>query len=207
MIKALTFAALLSLTGCATVSMVSKEAIVETNASAGSSELVRSAKAFTRTAEAEGWVGEQRGLMDYASALFSSESKDGSGNGASYAVRISASEAEPAQVFETVTADATAASQGFAEIQSLASDRLASGTVVRQDLIHFETALVTAQKVHRAFAEATGIAAEHAGEVSGLDTADRALADFAARIDAASETADELADAYAESSKSASAAS
>ena len=187
--------------------MVSKEAIVETGASEESSELARSSKAFTKTAETQGWVGEQRGLVDYASALFSSGPENASSKGASYATRISASEAAPATVFETITADATAASEGFAEIQSLASDRLASGTVVRQDLIHFETALVTAQKVHRAFAEATGLAAERTGQTAGLDTTDRALADFATRIDAASETADELADAYAESNKSTSAAS
>ena len=126
MIKVLTLTALLTLTGCATVSMVSKEAVVETQAAAEASELSKSAKAFTKTAEAEGWAGEQRGLMDFASALFSSDDDSSQSKTSSYAERISASEAAPAQVFETVAADVATAAEAFAGIQTLADQLLSA---------------------------------------------------------------------------------
>ena len=198
MMKAIPCAAFFLLSACATVSMVSQEAVVETGADTQASALGQSADEFTQTAAEEGWVSEQRSLMDFANILFGGDSEQTDRNPASYAERISAAEAEVADVFSTVTADTRNAAEAFSQIQLLSSAALVDGTVTRNDLISFETALVTAQKSHRSFAEATGIAAGRGTQ--GLGPAEAALADFAAAIDRARGSADKLAEAYASSS-------
>lgn len=194
MMKALTCATLLTLSGCATVSMVSKDAVVESEQSEESSALSESATAFNTRAEARGWVGEPRGLMDFARVLLGGSGNGGAKSG-TYADRISASEADPADVFETITADAGAAHAAFSEVEALARTVLDSGEVLRSDLINFETALVTAQKCYRGFSEAAGIVA--ARDKDGLDVTEAALDEFAGAIDTARDMADRLAGAYA----------
>ena len=183
------------LTGCATVSMVSTDAIVETERSDESSALAESARAFNTRAEAQGWVGEPRSLMDFASVLFSGNSEQTGRKAGTYAERIAASDEDVATVFETITDDARSTLQAFSEVQTVADTLLDENDVVRTDLINFETALVTAQKSYRGFAEATGIAANRGDE--GLDETEAALKELAAAVDTARKTADRLADAYA----------
>ena len=157
MLKALTCVSLFLVTGCATVSMVSKEAVVETQLAQEQSQLRQSSDAFKSKAEDAGWVSESRGLMDFANILFGgSEQTDG--RPARYAEQIDAAEADLPVVFETIATDARSANEDLIAIDALASALLASGEVSRADVISFETALVTAQKSYRNFAEATGTA-------------------------------------------------
>ena len=199
MMKALTCAALLTLSGCATVSMVSTDAIVESECSVESSELAEAATAFNTRAEARGWVGEPRGLMDFAKVLLGGGSEDGGTTAGTYADQISAANAPVTDVFQTIIADSNAAQTAFSEVDTLARTLLGSDDVMRSDLIAFERALVTAQKSYRGFSEAAGIAAER--EKTGLEAAETALAAYAGTIDAARQTADDLADAYADAGK------
>lgn len=195
MMKAIPCAALFLLSACATVSVVSRDAVVETGAGAEDSALSQSAAAFTETAKTEGWVSEQRSLMDFANILFGGDSEQTDRSGASYAERIQAAETDATEVFTRVRDDAQQAAQAFEGVQMLASETLRSGDVARADLISFETALVTAQKSYRSFAEATGIAAEQGSD--GLEETEAALKDFAAAIDKARGSADDLAEIYA----------
>ncbi len=190
---------MLTLSGCATVSMVSQDALVESEQTVESSALAESAKAFNTRAEAQGWIGEPRGLMDFAKVLFGGENGDTDTKSGTYADRISASEGEPVEVYETISSDTASARRAFTEVGDLAQTLLDEGDVTRSDLINFETALVTAQKCYRGFSEAVGLVA--ARDRSGLDETETALSAFAAEIDTARKTADKLADAYASDSE------
>ena len=194
MIKVLTCVSLLLVSGCATVSMVSREAMVETETSVEQSQLRETADAFKTKAENAGWVSESRGLMDFANILFGgSEQTDR--RPANYAEQIDAANADPATIFTQITADAATATSDLAAIDTLASDLLSEGEVSRADVISFETALVTAQKSYRSFSEAAGIAGARGND--GLPAAEAALSNLAASIDSARSSADRLASSYA----------
>lgn len=183
----------LLLTGCATVSMVSQEAVVETETREDQSEVRQGAEAFETLAETEGWVSQGGGLAGLANMLFGEEDS-GEAAPASYADRVSAKDAKPEAVFSTVAGDAKKAAQSLADLDQLASDLLQSGEVRRADLISFESALVTAQKCYRSFSEATGLAETRGRD--GLKYAEVALKDLASVIDTARRSADNMADAY-----------
>ena len=186
----------LALSGCATVSMVSQEAVVETEATEVQSDVHKSARAFEDLAETEGWVGGGGGLAGLADMLFGSDDDGARNDSASttYAERVSARSAEPASVFDTIAADADQAAKSLTELEQLANELLKAGDVRRTDLISFEGALVTAQKSYRSFSEATGLAEERGND--GIERAEVALKDFAGVIDAARRSADDMADAY-----------
>ena len=190
---------MLTLSGCATVSMVSRDAVVLNEQTVESSALAESAKAFNTRAEAQGWIGEPRGLMDFAKVLFGGDESGNDTTNGTYAERISASDGEPAVVYEAISSDTASARRAFTEVGNLAQTLLDEGEVSRSDLINFETALVTAQKCYRGFSEAVGLVA--ARDRSGLAETEAALTAFATEIDAARKTADKLADAYASTSE------
>ena len=190
----------LLMTGCATVSMVSQEAVVETGATETQSEVRKSAEAFETLAETEGWVSENGGLAGLASMLFGDERNAGEKTASTYAERVSASDGKPAAVFGTVATDAEKAARALEDLDRLAGDLLKAGDVRRADLISFESALVTAQKCYRSFSEATGVAEERGRD--GLDRAEGALKDLASAIDTARQSADSMADAYSVSGMS-----
>ncbi|WP_084418184.1 hypothetical protein [Henriciella litoralis] len=189
--------ALLMLSGCATVSMVSEQAIVETTATAEQSEMRKTAAEFETLAETEGWVGESRGLAGIASMLFGSKSDNSEPTPVSYSERVT-KDAKAQAVYQTIASDARRATQELSALQAVADDVLATGIVDRADLMSFEGALVTAQKSYRSFAEATGRV--EADNKSGAALADAALKDFAAAIDTARKSADTMADVYADES-------
>lgn len=190
----------LLMTGCATVSMVSQEAVVETGATEAQSEVRKSAEAFETLAETEGWVSENGGLAGLAGMLFGDDGDAGEKTASTYAERVSASDGKPAAVFGTVATDAEKAARALEDLDQLASDLLKAGDVRRADLISFESALVTAQKCYRSFSEATGVAEERGRD--GLDRAEEALKDLASAIDTARQSADSMADAYSVSGMS-----
>jgi hypothetical protein len=177
--------------------MVSEQAIVESPTTAEQSEMRKTAAGFETLAESEGWVGESRGLSGIATMLFGSESENLDPVPASYSERVT-NEAKAPAVYQTIANDARRATRELTALQAVANDVLSTGAVERADLISFESALVTAQKSYRSFAEATGRA--RAGDKIGAERADMALKGFAAAIDTARKSADTMADVYADES-------
>lgn len=188
--------ATLALTGCTTVSMVSKQAIVETELTDQQSEVRERAQAFEAMAADEGWVRQAGGLSGLADMLFGAEQSASDASSLSYAQTIAASAEEPAAIYATVEADASAAARSLHELDLIATALLQSGDVQRADLISFESALVTAQKCYRSFAEATGVV-EGAASRERRET-EAALRLLAGVIDGARLSADQMAAAYAD---------
>ena len=188
--------ATLALTGCTTVSMVSKQAIVETELTDQQSEVRERAQAFEAMAADEGWVRQAGGLSGLADMLFGAEQSASDASSLSYAQTIAASAEEPAAIYATVEADASAAARSLHELDLIATALLHSGDVQRADLISFESALVTAQKCYRSFAEATGVV-EGAASRERRET-EAALRLLAGVIDGARLSADQMAAAYAD---------
>ena len=188
--------ATLALTGCTTVSMVSKQAIVETELTEQQSEVRERAQAFEAMATDEGWVSQAGGLSGLADMLFGADQPVSEVSSLSYAQTIAASAEEPAAIYATVEADASAAARSLQELDLIATALLQSGDVQRADLISFESALVTAQKCYRSFAEATGIV-EGAASRERRET-EAALRLLAGVIDGARLSADQMAAAYAD---------
>ncbi|MCH2458230.1 MAG: hypothetical protein MK186_09275 [Henriciella sp.] len=188
--------ATLALTGCTTVSMVSKQAIVETELTDQQSEVRERAQAFEAMAADEGWVRQAGGLSGLADMLFGAEQSASDASSLSYAQTIAASAEEPAAIYATVEADASAAARSLQELDLIATALLQSGDVQRADLISFESALVTAQKCYRSFAEATGVV-EGAASRERRET-EAALRLLAGVIDGARLSADQMAAAYAD---------
>ena len=187
--------ATLALTGCTTVSMVSKQAIVETELTEQQSEVRERAEAFEAMAADEGWVMQSGGLSGLADMLFGADQSATDVTSQSYAQTIAASAEEPAAIFATVEADAATAARSLQELDLIATALLESGEVQRADLISFESALVTAQKCYRSFAEATGVVEGDASrERRETEAALRVLANV---IDGARISADQMAAAYA----------
>lgn len=188
--------ATLALTGCTTVSMVSKQAIVETELTEQQSEVRERAQAFEAMAADEGWVSQAGGLSGLADMLFGADQPASEVASLSYAQTIAASAEEPAAIYATVEADASAAARSLQELDLIATALLQSGDVQRADLISFESALVTAQKCYRSFAEATGVV-EGAASRERRET-EAALRLLAGVIDGARLSADQMAAAYAD---------
>lgn len=188
--------ATLTLTGCTTVSMVSRQAIVETELTEQQSEVRQKAEAFESMAENEGWVTEASGLSGLSDMLFGGDDDAASKPARTYAEKIAFSDEKPATLYATVLSDASKAADSLEELDQLAATLLQSGDVQRADLISFESALVTAQKCYRSFSEATGLVDGAAGK-SRRDT-EAALRELAAAIDVARASADKMAGAYTE---------
>ena len=193
--KALACISLLFLSGCATVSMVSKEAVVESETSANASLLRESSESFKLAAVQEGWVSESRSLMDFANILFGGESEQTGRSPETYAELIASSGGDAEAIYGRIEADATKAADSLSVLQRLAEECAASGEVKRAELISYESALVVAQKSYRSFAKAAGVTGDADSEARA--EAEEALAQFASVIDAARQSADRLAEAYA----------
>lgn len=187
--------ATLALTGCTTVSMVSKQAIVETELTEQQSEVRERAEAFEAMAADEGWVMQSGGLSGLANMLFGADQAGDETPSRTYAQTIAASADEPEAIYATVEADASTAARSLEELDLIASALLQSGDVQRADLISFESALVTAQKCYRSFSEATGVIEGDASRARRETEA--ALRDLASVIDGARLSADQMAAAYA----------
>ncbi|RIJ21331.1 hypothetical protein D1224_13515 [Henriciella barbarensis] len=174
--------------------MVSKQAVVETELTDQQSEVRERAQAFETMAADEGWVRQAGGLSGLADMLFGAEHPASDVSSLSYAQTIAASAEEPAAIYATVEADASAAARSLQELDLIATALLQSGDVQRADLISFESALVTAQKCYRSFAEATGVV-EGAASRERRET-EAALRLLASVIDGARASADQMATVY-----------
>lgn len=191
---------LLLLPACATVSMVSGEASVETGITQTQTALRTTSEAYCERAANEGWISAPNSLAAIASVLLNGSAERADEE--TYADRIGAETAAPAEVARQIAADADAARLGLAEIVAEAEHVLAdeASETGRADVTSFERALVSAQRARRAFSLAEETLAQRTANTA---PADAALDLFTAQIDEARRTADALAARYAAISESA----
>lgn len=187
------------LAGCATVSMVPGETLVEAGLTQNQSALRTASTDYCDKAVEAGWVKSNGGLAGLANTLINGITSDQE-RADTYAARIGADKQAPALVLARIATDTQAARSGLNEVSREAQTLLVNSGkhgATRADVMSYERALVRAQMAYRSFQSALG-------EVSArpdmdMDTAaiDRELDAFAAVIDNARETADRLADKYA----------
>lgn len=190
---------LLLIGGCATVSMTTGETVVTTEMSEQQSALRLASNDFREEAEEKGWVAKATSIFGYASRLINGDrSDDTAKDNRDYADLIGAKTSAPSLVFERISADAEAAREGLVKVTGTATNVIAGSdddAADRGDVMSYESALLSAQKSHRAFSRAADFAAMRAGGIP--QETELALASLANEIDAARKTADVLADRYA----------
>lgn len=187
------------LAGCATVSMVPGEALVQAGLSQNQSALREASNAYCDQAVDAGWVKSNGGLAGLANTLINGITND-QAKANTYAARIGADSEAPALVLARIVSDSQAARAGLGKVSREANTLLEEAgahTATRADVMSYERALVRAQMAYRSFQGALG-------EVSArsdmdMDTApvDKELDAFEDVIDTARDTADQLADKYA----------
>lgn len=187
-------AAVIVLSGCATVSMVPGEATVETGLSNDQTALHAASQAYCQQLESEGWVSASHGFANLASILMHGESNIEAGE--SYSNGFSDPSAAPSEQVADIAADVRTARLGLQAVSNEVRRVLDDETIEtqRRDVTSFERALVHAQRASRAFAEALETVAERTTLTQAADTA---LVAFNAEIDEARRLADELAARYA----------
>ena len=186
----------LTLTGCATVSVVPGTASVNGNLSENQSSLRATSDAFCAQVREAGWVEETDGILGFARMLMRGVQDEGASQN-TYAKRIGAETDSTDLVFSRIAEDAEQARQGLSrmlfEAEAILRD---DGHADRDDVMYFERSLISAQDAHRNFAQAADLTSKRSGYVpQGVD---RALADLAREIDESRRVADDLADLQAE---------
>lgn len=181
-----------SLSGCATVSMVASEAIVETDLTAKESSLRKVSSAYTDLAERKNWIEENKGLLGFARVLMNGASDDDADIQATYLDQVQAQSETPAEQAEFIRTDIEGAAHGL-DVATMEVEKLfgvkRKAKALRADLVSYESALVTAKKARRTFISAlTDI------EMADANPTTYALAQLDVSIDAASDAADKLAD-------------
>lgn len=181
-----------SLGACATVSMVSSEAVVETGLSTEQSSLREVSDAYIDLAERKNWVTKSGGLLGFARVLMDGASGDDQTPEMKYAEGLQADSATRAQQVWQLREDIESATHGL-NVATMEAEKLqgseASAKRLRADLVSYESALVTAKKARRTF-----VSALTAYEQDELDAASDALSGFDHSIDEARDAADKLAD-------------
>lgn len=194
---AISILAVMSVSACATVSMVPGNAIVETSVTSEQSQLREAAASYNERAMSAHWVEPSKGLLDFAKVLM-----DGVGNGGdtarTYSDHIDADEADLTEVYQRIAQDVGAARVGLEAVTNEAVAFIESADVteasLRRDVTSFESVLVTAQKSRRSFIEAISIAESRGDE--GIASVEIELNAFDQAIDRARETANRLAKAH-----------
>lgn len=193
-----------SLGACATVSMVSSEAVVETGLSTEQSSLREVSEAYTDLAERKHWVAKSGGLLGFARVLMDGASGDGQTPEMKYTADLKSGNASRSQQVLQLRDDIESATHGL-NVATMEAEKLqgseASAKRLRADLVSYESALVTAKKARRTFVSALADF-----EQEELEGASDALTAFDQSIDSASDAADTLAD-YAADRKSSEATS
>jgi len=189
-----------SLGGCATVSMVASEAMVETDLSSNSSSLRKVSDAYTELAERKSWVAKNKGILGFARVLMDGAADSEENDANPYAKQVQENAALSSAQIEFIRVDIEGASHGLdvatMEVGKLFSTEQ-SAKSLRADLLSYETALVTAKKARRTFVETLAEL-----EIGNATPASSALAGFDVSIDKARDAADKLA-AYAADQKTA----
>ena len=181
-----------SLGACATVSMVSSEAVVETGLSAEQSSLREVSDAYTDMAERKNWVAKSGGLLGFARVLMDGASGDDETPEMKYAEDLQADGTSRSQQVMQLRGDIESATHGL-NVATMEAEKLFGTEMtakrLRADLVSYESALVTAKKARRTF-----VGALTDFEPEELEGASDALTAFDNSIDAASDAADKLAD-------------
>jgi len=193
-----------SLGACATVSMVSSEAMVETGLSTEQSSLREVSDAYTDLAERKNWVAKSGGLLGFARVLMDGASGDDQTPEMKYASELQSHSASRSQQVLQLRDDIESATHGL-NVATMEAEKLygseATARRLRADLVSYESALVTAKKARRTF-----VSALTDYEPEELEGASDALTAFDLSIDSARSAADKLAD-YAADRKSSEATS
>jgi len=162
-----------ALTGCATVSMVPGETVIETAFISEQSELRQSSNAFISLAEEAHWVQPGQGLWSLARLL--ADGADEAGKDVRYGDFIFEKYTDAEAIGLVIEGDVQRANKGLAHVMDQARNLLgteASGRFMRTDLYSFESALVTAQKARRNFSDAAQkLNSLQAGDHENLATA------------------------------------
>lgn len=181
-----------SLGACATVSMVSSEAVVETGLSSEQSSLREVSDAYTDLAERKNWVAKSGGLLGFARVLMDGASGDDQTPEMKYASELQSHSASRSQQVLQLRDDIESATHGL-NVATMEAEKLygseATAKRLRADLVSYESALVTAKKARRTF-----VSALTDYEPEELEGASDALTAFDLSIDSARNAADKLAD-------------
>lgn len=190
--------------GCATVSMVASEAMVETNLTAQESSLSKVANAYTDQAERKHWVEANKGFFGFARVLMDGASDDDTNSDKTYLDQVTRQNDSISAQVDYIRSDIESAAHGLdvatMEVEKLFGTEQAAKSL-RADLVSYESALVTAKKARRTFVTVLSDL-----NMDDANSTTYALAQFDASIDSARDTADKLAD-YAANRKTAEAAS
>lgn len=189
-----------SLGACATVSMVSSEAVVETGLSTEQSSLREVSEAYTDLAERKNWVAKSGGLLGFARVLMDGASGEEQTPEMKYSADLKSDSASRSQQVLQLRDDIESATHGL-NVATMEAEKLkgseASAKRLRADLVSYESALVTAKKARRTF-----VTALSAFEQEELEGASDALSAFDHSIAGASDAADTLADYAADRKRS-----
>lgn len=191
----LSLLSVISVSGCATVSMIPGTAVVESRLSAEQSNLRVASDAYVQTAEDKNWVQPSGGIVELAKVLMDGVSGDQK-RAQSYLDQIEAEIPQPEARLVEIDSDVRQAASGLAAITSEASSFIAeptaAETIRRSDVMSFETSLVTAQKARTSFVEALQSVSSQG--VFDMQPAQDALTDLDHAISDARKMADRLAD-------------
>lgn len=187
--------------GCATVSMVSGEATVETSLNANQTALRLASDEFCDQLESQGWVNTSGGLAGLASILMNGRDS-GKPDTNAYLSQFEAEQMPVGDLRILLVEDVERVRVGLSAVTGEANTVLADteARTERGDVTSYERALVKAQRARRTFLEARDTLA---GRTGNLTTVDTALESLATEIDSARRVADELAARYASIGESA----
>ena len=181
-----------SLGACATVSMVSSEAVVETGLSSEQSSLREVSDAYTDLAERKNWVAKSGGLLGFARVLMDGASGDDETPAMKYTDDLRSASVSRSQQVLQLRGDIESATHGL-NVATMEAEKLFGTEMtakrLRADLVSYESALVTAKKARRTF---VGALTEF--DEDELEGASVALTAFDNSISEASDAADKLAD-------------
>ena len=191
-------AAVLSLGGCATVSVIPGAAPAQEIVSIQQSELRTAASSFSDVAVDRGWIQRDPGLMRFAQVLAHGNDtlSEAEATQVSYAALIGVGEREPDSIVMSLASDVNEASSLMATLSQAALtfldvDLAERGNTSRADLVSFERTLVQAQKVRRTFADTLFAIGD-----ADTSSVDAAMVKFDRQIDRARLIADRLAREY-----------
>ena len=192
--------ALWPLAACGTVSMVSTQALVETNFAAEKSSLEQVCDSYTEKAQTAQWVAPSAGLFGLARTLVDGETDNGSARNA-YVDELFLASSDPIFLLDQIVSDVEQARTGLEIVTEEAEASVWSAVLIGDDLraemMSYEMVLVTAQKSRRTFLTARQAVMDAAAPAApGHEDLDGALLALDLAIDEARQTADRLATAY-----------
>ena len=180
-----------SVGGCATVSMVASEAMVETNLTNEKSSLRKVSDAYTDRAERENWIAKSAGILGFARVLMDGASEEEQDSASPYTLQVKADAPSGSDQIDLIRADIESAAHGL-DVATMEAEKLygtdRSAKALRADLVSYESALVTAKKARRTFIDTLT-----ALEMDDANVASYALTELDLSIDNASDAADKLA--------------